>query len=117
MARHPDEADTNPNESRGRATRDEYRDNDDVRDPIPPGTRNDVKSDSRNEARGDARENVGNHSRDTARDDYGPEGNDRQRSRRDARDEFDEVARSTDQRLERGTQMLEVRVQVTWALK
>jgi len=77
MARHPDEADTNPNESRGRATRDEYRDNDDVRAPEPSDQRVDTKSDSRSEARGDAREAVGDNARGTDARPTGPEGNDR----------------------------------------
>lgn len=46
--------------------RDHYRDNDDVRDPIPSDQRSDTKPDTRSEARGDARENVGNVARDTA---------------------------------------------------
>ena len=74
----------------GENRRDRYRDNDDVRQVDDPATRNDVKSDSRNEARGDARENVGNHSRGTAAEQSGPGGNDRQRSRSDERDEFDD---------------------------
>ena len=74
----------------GSDRRDKYRDNDDVRLLEDPANRNDVKSDSRTEARGDARENVGNHARGTAAENAGPEGNDRQRSRSDARDEFDE---------------------------
>ena len=80
----------NDSPNSGSTGRDRYRDNDDVRQLDDPANRNDVKSDSRNEARGDARENVGNHARNSARDDAGPEGNDRQASRRDARDEFDE---------------------------
>jgi hypothetical protein len=46
--------------------RDRYRDNDDVRDPIPSGQRSDTRPDTRSEARGEARENVGNVARDTA---------------------------------------------------
>lgn len=46
--------------------RDHFRDNDDVRDPIPADQRNDTKPDTRSEARGDARENVGNTARGTA---------------------------------------------------
>ena len=47
-------------------SRDPYRDNDDVRDPLPADQRAGTKPDTRNEARGDARENVGNTARDTA---------------------------------------------------
>ena len=53
------------NERHGR-DRDHFRDNDDVRDPIPPDQRNDTRPDTRSEARGEARENVGNVARDTA---------------------------------------------------
>jgi hypothetical protein len=53
------------NERHGR-DRDHFRDNDDVRDPIPPDQRNDTKPDTRSEARGEARENVGNVARGTA---------------------------------------------------
>ena len=74
----------------GSTGRDRYRDNDDVRQVDDPATRNDVRSDSRNEARGDARENVGNVARDTAADPSGPSGNDRQRSRSDQPDEYDQ---------------------------
>jgi hypothetical protein len=58
------------------ASRDRYRDNDDVRDPIEGDQRNESKPDTKSEARGDARENVGNHSRGTAAAPTGPEGND-----------------------------------------
>ena len=70
--------------------RDRYRDNDDVRQVVDPGTRNDTKSDSRNEARGDARENVGNTARGTDANPTGPSGNDKQRSRSDLPDQYDE---------------------------
>ena len=50
--------------------RDKYRDNDDVRDPLPPDQRVGTKSDSKSEARGDARENIGN----TAHDQHRPGG-------------------------------------------
>ena len=50
--------------------RDKYRDNDDVRDPLPPDDRVGTKSDSKSEARGDARENIGN----TAHDQHRPGG-------------------------------------------
>ena len=49
-------------------SRDRYRDNDDVRDPLSADDRAGTRPDTRNEARGDARENVGNHSRGTAAD-------------------------------------------------
>ena len=50
----------------GTPNRDRYRDNDDVRDPIPADQRADANPDTKSEARGSARENVGNHSRGTA---------------------------------------------------
>ena len=50
----------------GGSGRDRYRDNDDVRDPIPTDHRSDTKPDTRSEARGDAGENVGNTARGTA---------------------------------------------------
>jgi hypothetical protein len=68
------------NQNRGAsnpASRDRYRDNDDVRDPIEGEQRNESKPDTKSEARGDARENVGNHSRGTAANPTGAEGNDR----------------------------------------
>ena len=71
-------------------SRDRYRDNDDVRDPGGPDARNDVGSDARSEARGDARENVGRHARGTDANPTGPQGNDRQRSREDRGDAFDD---------------------------
>jgi len=74
----------------GGSGRDRYRDNDDVRQIDDAGTRNDVKSDSRNEARGDTRENVGKHARGTDSQPAGPSGNDRQRSRSDLPDQYDE---------------------------
>jgi len=67
------------NQDRNRSSegsRDRYRDNDDVRDPIEGDDRNEAKPDTKSEARGDARENVGNHSRGTAAAPTGPEGND-----------------------------------------
>jgi hypothetical protein len=47
--------------------RDEYRDGDDMRDPLPPEHRVGTKSDSKSETRGDARENIGNTSHDQHR--------------------------------------------------
>ena len=49
-------------------SRDRYRDNDDMRDPLAANERGGTSPDTKNEARGDARENVGNHSRGTAAD-------------------------------------------------
>jgi hypothetical protein len=62
-------------------TRDKFRDNDDVRDPLSTNERTGIAPDTRNEARGDARENVGNVARGTDATPSGPEGNDRQRGR------------------------------------
>ena len=69
--------------------RDRYRDNDDVRQVDDAGTRNDVGSDSRYEARGDSRENVGRHARGTGAEPDARD-NDRQRSRSDQPDQYDE---------------------------
>ena len=76
----------NDSPASGSTGRDRYRDNDDVRQIDDPGTRNDRKSDSRNEARGDARESIGNHARGTDANPTGPSGNDRQKSRSDLPD-------------------------------
>jgi hypothetical protein len=73
----------------GRGSRDKYRDNDDVRDPLAPDERNEPKPDTKSEARGDAREDVGNTSRGTDTNPTGPEGNDRTRRPRRDGDEFD----------------------------
>ena len=62
--------------------RDKYRDNDDVRDPIPPDDRVDTTPDTKTEARGYARENVGSTARDTDAHPTGPEGNDKTRKGR-----------------------------------
>jgi hypothetical protein len=77
------------NASRDDGSRDRYRDNDDVRRPAPPEGRNEVRPDTRNEARGDARDNVGNHAGGT---DSAPDerDNDRQRSRSDLPDQYDD---------------------------
>jgi hypothetical protein len=56
--------------------RPQYRQNDDVREPIPSDQRSDTTPDSRFEARGDARENIGNNARGTDAEPTGPEGND-----------------------------------------
>jgi len=79
MARRPDELD-NPNDGRDR---DKFRDNDDVRDPVPPEQRVDTKPDTKSEARGDARESVGRNARGTDANPTGPEGNDKTRQRDD----------------------------------
>jgi hypothetical protein len=76
-------------DSSGEGSRSKYRDNDDVRDPLPAEGRQDIKSDSKSEARGSARENVGNNTRGSAADPTGPEGNDRTRNR-PRPDEFDQ---------------------------
>ena len=57
-------------------SRDEHRDDDNVRDPIPDDQRLGTKSDTKSEARGDARENVGNTARDTAAERVGGEARD-----------------------------------------
>jgi hypothetical protein len=62
-------------------SRDKYRDNDDMRDPLFGRERMGSKPDSRGEARGDARETVGNNARGTDTDPVGPEGNDKTRQR------------------------------------
>jgi hypothetical protein len=60
MPRRIERDDTN---SRDRSP---YRDNDDVRDPLPSDERAETKPDTKPEARGDAREAVGNTARDTS---------------------------------------------------
>jgi len=82
-ARNDDNAGPSSNQSRPK-----FRDNDDVRDPIPDDQRSGTEPESQSEARGDARENIGNHSRGTAADSTGPEGNDNTRGRRQP-DSFD----------------------------
>ena len=59
--------------------RDRYRDDDDVREPVPHEMRTGTRPDTRSEARGDAREDVGSNARDTDAEPTGPEGNDRTR--------------------------------------
>ncbi|GLC27022.1 hypothetical protein [Roseisolibacter agri] len=86
-------------------SRDRYRDNDDVRAPGGPDARDDVGSDSRAEARGDARENVGRHARGTDADPRGPEHNDRQRSRGDRHDQYDDDLARDNQRGREGQGM------------
>ena len=65
------------------ASRDKYRDNDDMRDPLPSDQRIETKPDTKSEARGDARETVGRNARGTDGRPTGPEGNDRTRQRDD----------------------------------
>ena len=62
-------------------SRDKYRDNDDMRDPLLADERAGTDPDTKSEARGDARESIGNTARGTAADPTGPEGNDRTRRR------------------------------------
>ena len=78
------------NDARGddQAHRDRYRDNDDVRNPIPADQRAETNADTKSEARGDAREARGDVARDTDTDPTGPEGNDNQKAR-PRRDDFD----------------------------
>jgi hypothetical protein len=59
--------------------RDTYRDNDEVRDPLPSNERSGTKPDTKHEARADARDEVGDTTRGTDANPIGPEGNDRQR--------------------------------------
>lgn len=71
-------------------SRDKYRDNDDARGYVEGDDRNTPHADSKSEARGDARENVGNNARGTDAHPTGPGGNDKQKSRGDLPDEFDD---------------------------
>ena len=71
-------------------SRDRYRDNDDARGYVEGDDRNTPHADSRGEARGDAREAVGNNARGTDAHPTGPSGNDKQKSRSDLPDEFDD---------------------------
>ncbi len=57
-------------------SRDKYRDNDDVRDPLSADERTGTAPDTKAEARGDARENVGNTARGTAAEREGGEARD-----------------------------------------
>lgn len=66
------------------ASRDGYRDNDDMREPLAADERSGTDPDTKAEARGDARENIGNTARGTAADPTGPEGNDKTRGGRTA---------------------------------
>ncbi len=58
-----------------------YRDDDDVRNPLPPAQRAGTKPDSKSEARGRARENVGRTARKTASRPTGPKGNNKTQRR------------------------------------
>ena len=62
-------------------SRDKYRDNDDVREPLSPDDRSGTSPDTKSEARGDARETMGNSARGTDVEPKGPEFNDNQRRR------------------------------------
>jgi len=79
MADNADRGTSNSN------SRDKYRDNDDVRDPIEGDQRNEAKPDTKSEARGTTRENVGNNARGTVAAPSGPEGNDRTKHRGEKR--------------------------------
>lgn len=71
-------------------SRDKYRDNDDARGFAEGADRNETHADTKSEARGDARDSVGNNARGTDAHPTGPSGNDRQKSRSDLPDEFDD---------------------------
>jgi hypothetical protein len=62
MPRRPDRSDSSDSSASDRSP---YRDDDDMRDPVPPAQRAGSKPDTKAEARGDAREAVGNTARDT----------------------------------------------------
>jgi hypothetical protein len=92
------ENDSNSEQNSSGSDRDKYRDNDDVRAPLGGDDRQGTKADSRFEARGDARENVGNNARGTDAHPTGPSGNDKQKSRSDLPDEFDDDLKRDNQR-------------------
>jgi hypothetical protein len=71
------------------ASRDRYRDNDDVRQPLEGDDKTGGSADTKSEARGDARENIGNTARGTDTDIRGAEGNDNTRQR-PQRDQYDD---------------------------
>jgi hypothetical protein len=85
--------------------RDRYRDNDDVRHPAPPEGRSEVAPDTKFEARGDARDTVGNNARGTDAHPTGPSGNDKQKSRSDLPDQYDEDLARDNQRGREGEGM------------
>ena len=86
MADHSKDADGRGGAERERAitdagaprpgSRDRYRDDDDVRRPIPDDQRLGTSPDTKAEARGDARENVGDTARGTAAERTGPDARD-----------------------------------------
>jgi hypothetical protein len=76
-------------ENRSGASRDRYRDNDDVRQPLEGDDKTGGSADTKSEARGDARENIGNTARGTDADVRGAEGNDKTRERPE-RDSYDD---------------------------
>jgi len=69
-------------------SRDKYRDDDDVPDPMPPPERNETRPDTRDEVRGDAREKISNTVRGTDTNVTGPENNDRTKRQRPDWDEY-----------------------------
>jgi hypothetical protein len=71
------------------SSRDRYRDNDDVRQPLEGDDKTGGSADTKSEARGDARENPGNTARGTDADVRGAEGNDKTRQR-PQRDQYDD---------------------------
>lgn len=71
----------NPQGGSAGGSRDRYRDNDDVRDPLSGDERTGTAPDTKAEARGDARENIGNTARGTAANPTGAEGNDKTKRR------------------------------------
>jgi hypothetical protein len=80
----------NQDESRNdQASRDRYRDNDDVRAPLEDDEKTGGSADTKSEARGDARENIGNTSRGTDTDIRGSDENDKTRQR-PHRDQYDD---------------------------
>jgi hypothetical protein len=76
-------------QSHSGVSRDRYRDNDDVRQPLEGDDKTSGSADTKSEARGDARENIGNNARGTDTDVSGADENDktRQRPRRDSFDD------------------------------
>ena len=78
----PDGAGDSPR-GEGPRAHDKYRDNDDVRDPVPADERMETSPDTKSEARGDARENIGRNARGTDAHPTGPEGNDNTKGRAD----------------------------------
>jgi hypothetical protein len=80
------------------SSRDRYRDNDDVRNPLEGDDRTGGNASTESEARGKARENVGNHSRGTDTDIRGADENDKTRQKPRA-DQYDtDLAKDNDRR-------------------